>query len=218
MIRASTPLILAMLSVLALAALGAWGWWLDPEHPTRWARVMFLLPFVWGLVELAQPTVGRRAEATERIRTWHRSVVAWAGLVLAVGIGVQLGVAANLLDADWLPIGRRARGVLFAVGMALWGNYLPKMLSPWRLENEPFAWQRVHRFAGWIASFGGIALVGAWLALPLDRARSAEIAIVGISAVLIAARKLASVTTHSGAGPPRSDRLLPSVASRRGQR
>ena len=83
---------------------------------------------------------------------------------------------------------------------AIWGNYLPKQLSPWSLEDEPFDWQRVHRFCGWVASLSGIALVMVWLVLPLDGAKRATAGILLAFVVLCLARKLISLATHS---PPR---------------
>ena len=45
--------------------------------------------------------------------------------------------------------------------MAVWGNYLP-LMSPWQPGEEPFDWQRVHRFVGWVFTIGGIVTMLTW--------------------------------------------------------
>ena len=117
-------------------------------------------------------------------------------MLIAVGVGFRLAISVDLLDAEWEPIARRIRGVIFGVGMAFWGNYLPKSLSPWSVGDEPFDWQRVHRFVGWVASLGGIALVVVWLAFPLKGTRLASVGIVGTFVVLGLGRKLVAYSRH----------------------
>ena len=128
---------------------------------------------------------------------WHRSVVAAVGLMMAVRIGSQLAIATDLLDAEWGPIARRISGVLLGFFLAIWGNYLPKIISPWRAEEEWFDWQRVHRFVGWIASLSGIALVVVWMAFPLEVANFATFCITATFFVLGVGRKFMSVATYS---------------------
>ena len=82
--------------------------------------------------------------------------------------------------------------------MAVWGNYLPKLMSPWQPDEEPFDWQRVHRFVGWACTIGGIGTMLTWVTLPIDRADAWEPAIVGGVVVLSLGRKLYSLATHSG--------------------
>ncbi len=198
MISNRIPLTLATLSVLVVAGLGVLGWSLDPEHSARWAGMALLLPGLWGFIELAQFRGEDRA-AADAIMNWHRRVIAWVGMLIAVGVSFQLAISVDLLDADWGPIARRIKGVIFGIGMVIWGNYLPKGLSPWRLEDEPFNWQRVHRFAGWVATLGGIALVMVWLVFPLERARLASVGLVGTCVVLVLWRKLLSLAARSRA-------------------
>lgn len=145
-----SPLILAMLSVLLVAGLGGWGWSLEPEHAAQWVGITFFLSAFWGLIELAQFR-GDNPVVARAIMNWHRRVIAWVDLLVAVGVSFQLAISADLLDAGWGPISRRIRGVILGTGMVIWGNYLPKGLSPWRVEDEPFNWQRVHQFVGWVA-------------------------------------------------------------------
>lgn len=113
----------------------------------------------------------------------------------------QLAISADLLDAGWEPISQRIKGVIFGTGMVIWGNYLPKGLSPWRVEDEPFNWQRVHRFTGWVASLGGIAVVIVWLVFPLENARLASVGLVGTCVALVLGRKLLSLAAYSRRPP-----------------
>jgi hypothetical protein len=78
----------------------------------------------------------------------------------------------------------------------------PKILSPWRLEEEWFDWQRVHRFAGWLAATSGVALVLVWLALPLPVARPATVRILAAFLVLAVGRKWLSVADYARRRPP----------------
>ena len=193
----SKQLVLAGLSVLTVTLVGVWGWSVAPERSAHWAFLVLFLPAFWGLVEFLQG--GQRKE---RIMNFHRSVVAGLGLMMALKAGLQLAIATDLLDASWGPIARRITGVVFGCFLAIWGNYLPKLLSPWSTQEEWFDWQRVHRFAGWTAALSGIALVLVWLAMPLQVARIATVgttlAFVGLSV----GRKFLSVAEYSGRRPP----------------
>ena len=84
------------------------------------------------------------------------------------------------------------------MSIAIWGNFLPTVASPWSLEAQPFDWQRVHRFVGWIAALSGIALMAVWLSLPMEEARAASAWIIGPFVVLSLGRKLVSLLA---AGP-----------------
>lgn len=195
---ASKPLLLAMLSVLVVASLGLWGLSVDPEHYRRWTFIVIFLPVFWGAIELLQGGRGRR----EEIMNWHRSVVAAVGFLMAVKAGSQLAIANGLLDAASAPAARRFSGVLFGLFLTIWGNYLPKIISPWRAEEEWFDWQRVHRFVGWLASLSGIALVIVWLAFPVEAAKPVALGITAIFCVLGAGRKFISIAAYSRRQPP----------------
>ncbi len=196
------PLLLASLSSLLVAGLCIWGWVLHPEHAGRFAFRMFFLPALWGFIEYRMSSADVSRRSVREILRWHRSVFAWVGLIIAVGVGAQVAISAGVLDAEWAPTARRLSGVLFGAGTAIWGNYLPKVLSPWSTDEQPFDWQRVHRFGGWAFSLGGVAIVLVWLTLPVDMARLASggIAIaVGVAGV---GRKFMSVAAYARRQPP----------------
>ncbi|MGE3275699.1 MAG: hypothetical protein AB7O67_11350 [Vicinamibacterales bacterium] len=100
----------------------------------------------------------------------------------------------------------RTTGLLAGVGLAVWGNYLPKLTSPWRLEDEPFDWHGVHRFVGQVAFFGGLTLAFISLQVPAEWLRPAVVGVMATSLALALGRKLLSVATYATSPPPVSPR------------
>ncbi len=184
---------LASACMAALVAVAIWGWSLYPEK--NWLLVVLAPGGLWAFVELMQGGGARREKAV--IMNWHRTVIAVSALLLTLAVSSQLAITAGLLDAEWAPFMRRLRGVLFGCALAIWGNYLPKILSPWTADEEWFDWQRVHRFAGWLATLTGAALVLVWLFWPLESARAMTRAITVTFAVVVVGRKFWSVATYS---------------------
>jgi hypothetical protein len=185
------PLTLAWLAVPMVVGLGIWGWSVEPDRPGRWMLVACVPLALWAFAELMQG--GDRTREREAILDWHRSCVAWIGLTLLLSIGPRLAIAVGLLDASWWPVIHRLWWLGLGASMAIWGNLLPTLLSPWEVQDEPFDWQGVHRFVGWVATLGGIAVVLAWLALTPEAARPASRAILGTVMVLALGKKLTSL-------------------------
>jgi hypothetical protein len=181
-------------AVMLVAALSLWGWWLVPAHWPRWVAVATFLPALWGYVELMQS--GTLPAEREQIMRWHRTVFAVAGLILALKLAPALAIASGQLDASWEPLTLRIRWIAAGAAWAIWGNYLPKLLSPWPTEGEPFAWQRVHRFVGWVFSMVGVGIIVAWLTLPIELADRVGEGLILAAVLLAIARKLYSVATH----------------------
>ena len=196
-----TPTTLALVAVLVVASLSVLGWSLEPENAAQWARRMFMLPALWGFLEFAQHRGEGRTGAGEAIMNWHRFMIAGVGLLTTMDSGFHLAISTGVLDADWAPIGQSIQGVYFGAGLTVWGNLLPTIPSPWSFEDQPFAWQRVHRFVGWVATLCGIALVVVWTFLPVQEARFASARIIAVFLVLGLGRKLVSVMAHSGTAP-----------------
>jgi hypothetical protein len=186
----------AAASVLATAAVAAWGFWIAPDRAYRWFLLGGFLPALWASVEFAQVR-GDDAEVGDAIMTFHRYTIAFAGFMLSTQIGLRLIVHAELLDPSWLSTGQRFRGLMLGAGMVVFGNFLPTLRSPWPFRQQPFAWQQVHRFVGWTFVLGGLGVVGSWAILPLDSALRSSVQICAIVFTLALGRKLASLTAHS---------------------
>ena len=65
-----------------------------------------------------------------------------------------------------------------------------ELLSPRNVEDQPFDWQREHRFAGWFVSLGALGLVLVRLALPLGEA--------GIPTLVAGERRLSGFYLRKG--------------------
>jgi hypothetical protein len=174
-------------------ALVLWLRALDAGGMRRLLPVVFLA-LLWGWVELAQaPGDARRRP----ILDWHRNVFAVVAFVLALRMGARLALELGVMDGDWAPVVRRGFGVLGGVLLAVWGNALPKLLSPWGYDEQPFDWQGVHRFVGWLAALSGIGVAVAWVVLPVALAVRISTALFLTFAILAVGRKLASVAGRS---------------------
>jgi hypothetical protein len=88
------------------------------------------------------------------------------------------------------------------MGFIVFGNYLPKFPSPWPVRTEPFDWQGVHRFCGWVFLLGGVAVTAAWLLLPAAQAAQAGSSVVVAIAVLAVGRKFVSLATRGRSSAP----------------
>jgi len=153
---------------------------------------------LWGFVEWQVPRQHAVRGSGAGVIRWHRLVFATIALFIATKHGVRLAFHFHSIDPEWAPLASRSLNIVAGGLMAVWGNFLPKLLSPWQPEEEPFNWQRVHRFVGWAFTIGGIGMMLAWLTLPTDRARDWAVAIVVTVAVLSLGRKLYSLATYSG--------------------
>ncbi|MEZ5362806.1 MAG: hypothetical protein R2748_10825 [Bryobacterales bacterium] len=183
----SKSFVLACAAIALFVGVIAWGCSIDAHSFARWGFVAVVLPAIWAYVEWAQ--LGDRAKARKAVVRWHRVCFAWAGLMLALSLGFRVGIAAGTFHEDWTPAVLRLRGVVFGASMMLWGNYLPKLPSPWILENQPFDWTGVHRFVGCGAFLGGLAMFLGWLTMPLQDAKSLAQIIVLLTAGLAMGRK-----------------------------
>lgn len=124
-------------------------------------------------------------------------MIVWLGLLGLLGNAARLAFVTGLLDAAGAEGADRLRGVLAGAGILAFGNYLPKLLSPWLASEEPFDWQGVHRFVGRLFVLGGVATIGFWIALPIPSARTATVATMLTVALLAIVRKVASIVSHA---------------------
>jgi len=71
------------------------------------------------------------------------AVFASIALFFASKHGVRLAFELQVIDPEWVPVARRSFNMVLGGLMAVWGNYLPKLLLPWQPDEEPFDWHRV---------------------------------------------------------------------------
>lgn len=175
-----------------VAALSLWDWTLDPKPTPLWVAV--LLPAIWGYVELVAR--GDSSVSAEMLGL-HRRILTVIGSFLAVKLALAIAWDLHVLPVALVPAARRSVGLVFGTLMLIWGNHLPKITSPWTLDEEPFNWQRVHRAIGWLATLAGLAVAVGWLALPLGQADRLQDGAVIACIVLGIAVKFTSVAAHA---------------------
>ncbi len=191
-------LMLVAAAMTLTMALASWNWALGLDQASSRLLTGVAMLALWAFVEWRVPRQCALPGSSAGVISWHRAVFATIGLFIAMRHGVRLAFALQYLDPAWVPVAQRSLHVVAGGLIAVWGNYLPKLMSPWHPEEEPFDWQRVHRFVGWAATIGGIGTMLIWVTLPIDQADAWEPAIVGGVVVLSLGRKLYSLATHSG--------------------
>ncbi len=185
-------------SMTLMAVLGVWGWAVGLDGASRRLLTGLGLLAVWGFVEWRVPRQNAARANCAGVIRWHRAVFASVALFFAAGFALRLAFALTPLGPEWVAVARRSLKVVAGGLMMVWGNYLPKLMSPWQPEEEPFDWQRVHRFVGWAFTISGAGMMLAWLTLPMDRADDWASAIVVGGMVLSLGRKLYSLATYAG--------------------
>jgi hypothetical protein len=195
--RREVPWTLPATGIGLAMALGLAHWTRDPDPNVHLPFGSFLMGALWLLVEwVTAQSESARPEAALAIRDWHRTVFAVAGLYTAVFVALELAADAELLSEAMRVTAIRGMGTSFGLLMAIWGNFLPKLASPWRRSEEPFDWQGVHRTVGWLVSLGGVTIAVSWLAAPLAAAWTvSKIAFIG-AGVLAVGVKFYSVATR----------------------
>jgi len=191
-------LMLVTAAMTLMMSLAMWSWAVGIDHAMRRLFTGLVMLALWGFVEWQVPRQCAVRGSGAGVIRWHRAVFATIGLFMATSHGVRLAFELQSIGPEWVPVARRSLNIVAGGLMAVWGNYLPKLMSPWQPDEEPFDWQRVHRFVGWAFTIGGIGVMLAWLRLPIDRANDWEPAIVGSVVVLSLGRKLHSLATYSG--------------------
>jgi hypothetical protein len=155
---------LAAFGVTVTVVLGVTGWILVPTKPMAWIFVICFPPLLWAFLESA---ARGSTEAARAILRAHRIMIAALALVMSVDIVTDLAIYAGFSGGpEGEALGHRVNGLLRGTLFALWGNHLPKLMSPWSLDREPFDWQGVHRLVGRVAVAAGFALVVVWSNLP----------------------------------------------------
>jgi hypothetical protein len=189
----------AAIAVFVAAVVAAFGWVLVPAKAAIWALLIAVPGLLWLFLEAGN---AEASEAGAAIRRVHRlTIVVLCGIIVA-DVGPDLAIALGWLDPSGHAVARRARGFLVGAVTLVWGNHLPKLMSPWRLESEPFDWQGVHRFVGRIAVVAGLGGILVWSTLPVEAATRATELLVVVACVLGVGYKAISVVRYSGRERP----------------
>lgn len=181
----------AGVGVAATGLAACWAFVVRPSAWPRWLLTATILPAFWAYVEAAQVR-GRDESVSRAIMTVIRYSLAWGALMLSLRLVLRLAFYSGLLGPAWEPIGQRVLGLILGTGMILFGNTLPTLRSPWPYTHQPFAWQQVHRFVGWVFVLGGLAVAGAWLTLGPSAAHVSTM-VMAATVVLSLGRKFASL-------------------------
>ncbi|MCF3651519.1 hypothetical protein [Synoicihabitans lomoniglobus] len=197
-LRCISPLF-SMLSVGIAIGLSVWVIVLKPEE-----AFVLLIPatlFVSAILIFENRSRGVARRAREGQQWLVRGAFLGGALVMLLGPGAKLAVISGLLDVWLVEPARQLGGVLSGAAFVVLGNFLPKLASPWRLTEEPFDWQGVHRFCGRVFMFAGTVVVWVWLAWPAEAASEAATVAFVSSAVLCVGRKFYSLATWRGSTP-----------------
>ncbi|HYJ53622.1 MAG TPA: ammonium transporter [Allosphingosinicella sp.] len=91
--------------------------------------------------------------------------LAFAALILAAAAGLRYGVVSGAVDAE---SARRIMQVLLGLGLAGYGNFMPKKLGrPRRSPEAEARMQAALRVGGWAMTLAGLAYAGLWALAPL---------------------------------------------------
>lgn len=176
------PLNLSLLAGLALTT-GA-GYLMVPPHaemPIHWglngeadgfapAFLALSMPLLLAALALGIALIARRGPLRAQFEAGRHVMHAVTSLLIALALLIQLASVA-LAVGYAVDMPRLIVGALGFIHLVL-GNYLPKTRPntlagarlPWLLDN-PQAWLKAHRLAGWGMMLGGAAmLLAAWLA------------------------------------------------------
>lgn len=186
---------LAATGVGATMSLGIVGWIMIPEKATSWVFMILFLPVLWAFLESVSD---ERTEAGRAIARVHRLMIAALALMAVVDVGTALAIHAGMFPPEAELVQIRFLGLLRGALFVFWGNHLPKLISPWALQVEPFDWQGVHRFVGRVAVAAGLAVMLAWATLPIPGAKRATVIVVLTAMVLILGRKWGSALVYAG--------------------
>ena len=156
----------SVLFILCIA-LVAGNWYLRPERYLIWLGVLLLI------ANMAAVFLGSRGVTGEAGRRRARDIrggIAWGTAILAIALGgkliLRLG-ASGETDLTW-----RITMMLLGAFLVFTGNGIPKALTPLSaIHCDAARVQAFQRFGGWLWVVAGLALVFAWLVLPVPSAQ-----------------------------------------------
>ena len=160
----------------------AGNWFLRPQSAGGWFVVLLLLigmTLALVLVSREPKEQAARRDAGGSVR----SGIVTAGLILMISLGAKLAVALGAVHYG--DIALRATMAIMGAFLAVTGNAIPKTLTPLAAQHcDPAKVQAVQRLAGWIWVLTGLAVVVAWLTLPINLAEATSFVLLP-SAILV---------------------------------
>ena len=176
--------------VLALA-----NWNAQPDRALAWTAAI-VVSVVLVIVRHFSQLAARRSSGDAALARSFASVTgaaAFGALMMVIPLAVTLAAAYGVVnDPDR---GRRATMIIIGAFLAAAGNALPRLLPPVSLmQGNAARVQAFHRFAGWTWVLCGLGFATAWLALPIDAAGPASVALVAAALIvtLVQVLRLAS--------------------------
>lgn len=112
------------------------------------------------------------------------SALVLAAAFLAAAAALRYGANSGMISDD---VARRSIQVLIGLGLAAWGNLMPKQRGRSSASIRAETWsQSVLRIGGWSMTLAGLVYAGLWVFAPLSFANAASIWVVlGATLVLL---------------------------------
>lgn len=173
---------LAPVMVLAVALLAATNWILSPEEASRWLRNMLILPLLWlGLTlwhyrtlrSVRERKVDDESAVTRYFSSTLSLVIVALGILQIVTLSLTIWVRLGDHGAD-IEMGRRILGIATGLVWIIFGNTIPKILTPFAMLPPDLAARvtTARRFVGTAAVLLGLATIIAFLLAPLEIAQA----------------------------------------------
>jgi hypothetical protein len=177
-----------LIAASALTAIGIVlllaNWYAKPEAALAWMAALTMFGVMAAALRRSRRAVRHSTEQGAAVSGLDRipTAVVFAALMTGIPLALTLARSYGLLDGS--DVARRSTGVLIGAFLAMVGNVMPKNLPPLSSTRCDGARQQAfHRRAGWTWVLCGLGLSIGWLALPIDSAEMATMALVVISMV-----------------------------------
>ena len=166
--------------VLALA-----NWNARPDAAWAWAAAIVMFLVMIAVRWRSQLAVRRSWGDAASVRSLAAVTggVVFGGLMMIIPLAVTLAHAYGVVDDP--DSGRRMTMIILGAYLVVTGNALPKQFATASsMQCDGARVQAFQRFAGWTWVLCGLGFATAWLALPIDAAKSVSTALV-VSAMVV---------------------------------
>ena len=166
--------------VLALA-----NWHARPDAAWAWSAAIVMCVVMVAVRRHSQLALRRSSgdAASARSLASVTGAVVVGGLVMIIPLAATLGHAYGVVDDP--DSGRRITMIILGAYLVVTGNVIPKTVATASsMQCSGARLQAFQRFAGWTWVLCGLGFSTAWLALPIDAAKSVSTALV-VSAMVV---------------------------------